>query len=140
MSAPASGALLALDERAWAHVAVALSRYVRAARTDGAQVPPVVARLLEVALICARGRQEAPTVDALGELVDAAPVSLLLRPAAVAAALDVSERTVDRLLASGALASVRVSGTRRVRRADLEDFVAGLPSRDNEGSSDAQCA
>ena len=54
---------------------------------------------------------------------------LLLKPAQVAAVLAVSERTIARLIASGALPTVRVETSRRVHRDDLEAYVNGLRDR-----------
>lgn len=51
---------------------------------------------------------------------------LLLTPAEAAAALGVGRSTLFDLLGSGALPSVRIGRARRVRRDDLDAFVAGL--------------
>jgi excisionase family DNA binding protein len=52
--------------------------------------------------------------------------SLLMRPLEVGQALSLSKATVYRLLASNAIPSVKVGKSIRVRRADLEAWVAGL--------------
>ena len=51
-------------------------------------------------------------------------MSPLMSKKDVAALLQVSERTVSRLLAGGRLASVRVGGQVRVRREDVETYLA----------------
>lgn len=53
-------------------------------------------------------------------------MSLLMRYEDVADALDLSVPTVRRLVKAGRLPAVEVGGARRVRRCDLEDFIAGL--------------
>lgn len=52
--------------------------------------------------------------------------TMLLKVPEVAARLGVSRAKVYELMASGRLRSVRVDGSRRVRTADLIDFVAEL--------------
>jgi excisionase family DNA binding protein len=54
-------------------------------------------------------------------------VVLLVDVSEAAEMLGVSSRQVERLVASGALPSVKVGASRRIRRADLEAFVASLP-------------
>ena len=54
--------------------------------------------------------------------------AMLLKVPDVVACLGVSRATVYELMASGALPSVRVGGSRRIRAEDLEAFVAGLES------------
>lgn len=44
----------------------------------------------------------------------------------VSALLSLDRRTVDRFIASGKLPSLKVGGARRVRLADLEEFVGAL--------------
>ena len=56
------------------------------------------------------------------------PARLLLSPAEAAWALGVGRTTMYRLLAEGAVASVRVGSLRRVPLAALEAYVAGLPT------------
>lgn len=58
---------------------------------------------------------------------DTKPEPVLLTIKAVAIKLSVSQRTVWRLVSEGRLTCVRLGGSTRVRREDLEAFVAGLP-------------
>lgn len=51
---------------------------------------------------------------------------LLYRVSEAAAALSLSRAKVYELINSGALRSVRIDGSRRIRAADLEGFVASL--------------
>jgi excisionase family DNA binding protein len=53
-----------------------------------------------------------------------APLEPMLTKRGVALYLDVSERTVDRLVESGALRAFRIGGHRRFRLDDVERFVA----------------
>ncbi|HVM10330.1 MAG TPA: helix-turn-helix domain-containing protein [Acidimicrobiales bacterium] len=64
-----------------------------------------------------------PGVDAAA---DTRPDGLLLDLDGVAAELAVSVSTVKRLVAAGHLPAVKVLGATRVRRADLEHYVAEL--------------
>ena len=52
--------------------------------------------------------------------------TLLLRIPEVAAHLGVSRAKVYELLSQGRLPSVKIDGSRRVRRSDLTEFVDGL--------------
>jgi excisionase family DNA binding protein len=60
--------------------------------------------------------------DGSGEPV----VRLLYRISEAALALGLSRAKVYELINSGALQSVRIDGSRRIRAADLEAFVASL--------------
>ena len=57
---------------------------------------------------------------------DPAPPRLLLSPSEAARALGISRTKLYQLLASGAVASVRVGSLRRIRTEALEEFVQGL--------------
>jgi excisionase family DNA binding protein len=115
-----------------AHLALAMSRHLRECRRDGLAVPSsveaIAAALHDVyALFPATSRQASPTFDDLGPGPHAPPMDTpLLTKREVGHALRCGVRTVERLLASGALPSVRVGGACRVRREDLESYVAGL--------------
>lgn len=114
----------------FAHLAVALGRYAREMRRDGRVLPADVLALTEFFADCAERRQDAPS-DALpavpGECGCMTEHPLLTKREA-AAALRTSTRTVERLIASGALAAVKVEGSTRVRRVDLDAYVEGLSS------------
>ncbi|QGV79350.1 helix-turn-helix domain-containing protein [Streptomyces ficellus] len=57
----------------------------------------------------------------------AAPVDrLLYKPEEAAEALAVSRSTVYELMAEGTLKYIKLGRTRRIRRADLEAYVANL--------------
>lgn len=109
------------------HVAAALSGHVRWLQRTRRPVPP---DLLAVAHLTADAAKRGQPSTALAWLVDLLngprmdPL-LLTRPQA-AEALNLSVRSLDRLLKSGGLASVKVEGATRVRRSDLDAYVARL--------------
>lgn len=53
--------------------------------------------------------------------------TLLLTVDEVATEMRCSDWPVKQLIKSGALPSIKVGGLRRVRRGDLETFIAGIP-------------
>jgi len=115
------------------HLALALARYLRECRSDGVWTPPEVERFAVLLADVASRRQGetsmAPAADAgHGRLMDTAS-TLLLDRREVAHALRCSVRTVDRLIGSGALVAVKIEGSTRVRRSDLDDFIASRPPR-----------
>ncbi len=54
---------------------------------------------------------------------------LLLRPEQVAFALNVSRATTYRLMSAGVIPSVRVGGSRRTTRSQLEQYLATLEAQ-----------
>ncbi|WP_405599337.1 helix-turn-helix domain-containing protein [Streptomyces sp. NBC_01410] len=62
----------------------------------------------------------------------AAPVDrLLYKPEEAAEALAIGRSTVYELMAEGALKYIKLGRTRRIRRTDLESYVAALPPHHN---------
>ncbi|WP_432175037.1 helix-turn-helix domain-containing protein [Streptomyces sp. Tue6028] len=62
----------------------------------------------------------------------AAPVDrLLYKPEEAAKALSLGRSTIYVLMAEGALKYIKLGRTRRIRRSDLEAFVAALPPQHN---------
>jgi len=121
---------LELDQQAAAHVAAALSSHFHWARDNGYRPPPELLDLADRCLKGARGGQAGTAVDAIADRADAAPVTaLLLSYRQAAAVLGVSVRTITRLVAAGELPSVHVGGIVRIRREDVESYVASLASR-----------
>lgn len=114
-----------------AHVVQALADHVRALRRAGRSVPP------ELETVTAALRASLPNPQRPAECAcdqqerDAGDVyePLLLTLPDVARMLAVSRATVERLVAAEDLASVKVGSGRRVRRADLDAYVASLPER-----------
>jgi excisionase family DNA binding protein len=62
-------------------------------------------------------------MDAIAEGYESPRTERLLRPREAAELLNVSPRTLDRLIASGELRAVRVGGSRRIRPTDVRDLV-----------------
>jgi excisionase family DNA binding protein len=115
----------------FAHLALALSRYERESCRDGQAVPPELGVIRAFVMDCAQQRQDATR---LGDVEVAThdegmTSNPMLTRRETAAALRCSARTVDRLIASGALVAVKVEGSTRVRRIDLETYIANLSPR-----------
>lgn len=102
-------------------VARQLAEFRDRAERDGFAVP----LMLEAALAVANGRLQPPQLPAPAER--AQPYAMTYSTAAEC--LGVSPRTVERLVASGSLPSVGIGVCARIRVADLEAYVAGLPVR-----------
>lgn len=115
----------------FAHVALALARYEREARSDGQVVPPELAALRVFVTDCAQRRPDATPEGRLDPVRDSEVMHAnpLLSRRETATALRCSTRTVDRLIARGELLGVKVEGSTKVRHADLDAYIAGLPPR-----------
>lgn len=61
--------------------------------------------------------------------------SILLTTKGAADLLDISRSAVYRLMAEGALRSVKINGSRRFLRSDIEEFVASLVNPDKSAGS-----
>lgn len=116
-----------------AHVSRALARYVpeaqREAAANGGEVPQALLAVAELLAFCATARHSAPHVADVGGPGEGGGMDgvLVLTRREAAARLRCSLRTVDRLIASGELPTVRLgNGPARVRAADLAAYVEGL--------------
>ncbi len=119
-----------LDAQGWAHLATALRFHLKWCRSNGIAVPDDVLTLAAHATKYDRDRQ-GPTSARLEEVLAehvAMNHALAVTYADVAALLRCSKRTVERLVHDDVIPTVDVAGTRRIRRADLDAYVAGLPS------------
>ena len=114
-----------------AHVALALSRYEADLTKLGIRVPEDLEFATAFATDLATVRQQAPTVGEKGELPDAGSMTNhpVLTKREAAASLRVSVRTLERLIASGALPVVELGKSPRVRRIDLDAYIESLGSR-----------
>lgn len=112
-----------------AHVAVALSRYVKECRRDGVRVPDGMTVVLSFLTDLVTARQDATPLGAASAAPDDASMTSLLTKREAAHDLRCSVRTVERLIKDGALPAVSVAGGTRIRRADLDVYVAGLAPR-----------
>jgi excisionase family DNA binding protein len=120
----------------FAHLSRALSRYIpeanREAKSMGLTVPRELLTLAEFFTECARTRQDATSGADLQPRIDAGFMTdgLLLTKHQAAAELACSVRQVERLVSGGLLRTVPIGDRRvRIRRADLEEYVAGLASK-----------
>lgn len=107
-----------LDEPTAAHLRRALSEHFGWCRANAVPVPPMLTALVER---LASGGQERPTGDELSVDSDSPRMALDYREAG--ARLGVSDRTVRRLVATKALPAVTIGGCRRIRVADLADYM-----------------
>jgi hypothetical protein len=124
---------LALDDATRAHLVAAIRRYCDYRAGSGEAVPDGLAEL-EQALMSAPGRQEAPAaaIVELSPNVDGVPPLAYTIPEAAQAA-GVGERTMERLVADGAVRS-KLIGRRRIVPVDgLRDF---LNDTDDEGGTE----
>jgi excisionase family DNA binding protein len=118
--------ILVVDGAVGRHLAAALSAHIRELRRDGLPIPPALA---EIAAVAATGGQARPSVDDSAVSGDPAAVDqLAFDYRAAADRLGVSDRSVRRLVADGKLDAVEVAGCKRIRAADLENYVAALPA------------
>jgi excisionase family DNA binding protein len=65
-------------------------------------------------------------------MTDTTPATDVLNPREAAAYLRVNPQTVYRLLNSGALPGAKIGRTWRVRRADLDRFLAGSKAEERK--------
>jgi excisionase family DNA binding protein len=118
--------VLDVDDECRLQLRVALGELYRICRRDGLRMRPELARLHDQ--LAARSGQERPCVAPVVDVDEVGRMSPLVHDlAGVAARLGRSVRTVRRLVASGELPVVMIGGARRVREADLVDYVNQLP-------------
>lgn len=123
-----SGLFVAVSPEVAAFVVRALRRETRELRRD-MRFPPAGAFDLEQAFLAvARTAAASSGLERTSLAPDPAAadhdrMTLLLDYDRVAEALDVSDRQVRRLVASGGLPVVEIGGAKRIHRDDLERFV-----------------
>lgn len=116
-----------------AHFAHAVALHTAWARKDRLDVPQ---RLIDAALDAKKWAtvvRSGPLLSADDDTGDDAPMLLSLPE--VAQLLGRSVSTVKRLIAAQALPTVTVGSTRSVRRGDLEAYVGGLGSDNDQVST-----
>jgi len=120
-----------------AHLVIALSRYRRQLRAEGARVPAQIEDLIGFLADRAKARHDVLMLDPWRAASDPPAMSrrLLITKSDAAEQLGVSLRTIERLIAAGRLPLVHVEGAARVRVADLEAYVQGLEADGAPNSS-----
>lgn len=113
--------VLALDDEAAAHLALALGAHLQLLRRNGRRPPALVSELFQV-FAALSGRQR-PTLGGVGDGADDDPV--LLAYSQVARRLRVSERTVRRMVVDGRLPVTAIGRRRLVPAAAVERFGQG---------------
>lgn len=106
------------------HLVRALAEHERWCRTNRVEVPGELRDLLKA--LSARDGQGRPPLGDGNAGGDHESMLLALDYAAAGTRLGVSERTVRRIVADGRLPAVSISGCRRIRVADLADYVESL--------------
>jgi excisionase family DNA binding protein len=111
-----------------AHLVIALSRYRRQLRAEGAPMPAQIEALIGFLADRVKARHDVLMLDPWRGASDPAamPRRLLITKSDAATQLGVSLRTIERLIAAGRLPLVHVEGAARVRVADLEAYVQSL--------------
>ncbi len=109
------------------HLASALHAHRVRVERDGGAVPATLHMLERLARSRVNPGQAGSTFDQPGTAPhDESVTARLLTYRAAADALAVSESTVKRLVAAGALPVVHVGGAARIRVEDLDAFVGGM--------------
>lgn len=113
-----------------AYVEDALRRQAVRYRNNAWMTPTGILNLLEMVGFRVSRGQDGSSGDGRSEIeerVDQGP-TLLVKYKTAAQLLDVSESTVKRLIKAGELHPVSIGGASRLRRTELEAFVAALQS------------
>lgn len=114
-----------LDVTTAAHLVHAIDRWQAECRRDAVRVPPGLLQLR--GLIQVTAGHNGSTSPPPGDLPHTSAVTpLLLSFDHAADVLEVSHSTVKRLVRTGQLPAVKVGGSPRIRKADLDAYVAGL--------------
>jgi excisionase family DNA binding protein len=119
------------------HLVIALSRYRRQLRAEGARVPAQIEDLISFLADRVKARHDVLMLDPWRAAPDPPAISrrLLITKSDAAEQLGVSLRTIERLISSGRLPLVHVEGAARVRVTDLEAYVQGLEADGAPNSS-----
>jgi excisionase family DNA binding protein len=123
--------ILVVSDAVARHLGAALRLYVRELRRDGVPVPMALSELA----IAASSGQARPTLDGPADAGDHPgmdPFAVDFR--AAGDLLGVSDRSVRRLVRAGELTAVPIGGCKRIRVADLKNYLAGLPAVDKEAA------
>jgi excisionase family DNA binding protein len=117
--------ILNLDDATRSHLAAALAAHAHKCRHNGRPLPPALTALLDGwTATGGQTRPSSPGPRAAGESDAMSALAVNYRDAGDL--LGVSYRTVRRLVAKEVLPAVDVGGCRRIRTADLLDYVERL--------------
>jgi excisionase family DNA binding protein len=127
--------VVALEDVDAGHLARAIQNYEKACRQNGARLPIPLREIHDTLLSVtgsARSGQERTRSSSGPPLSDDAPVSLLLDFESAGRWLDVSERTVRRLVEDGEIRSVSIGRLRRIHRDEVIEYADRLRTPANE--------
>lgn len=132
------------NRQLFAHLAVALSRYSKEVGREGIVPPSELLILADFFADCARVRQDTTSLGDPAEDGDGSAMNkhLMATKREAAAELRISVRQLERILArpGSGLSAVRIEGGVRIRRADLDAYVAGLGARSFRDSIEEKTA
>ena len=112
--------ILEPDRALASHLAVAVRRHQEDLRRAGLPAPPGLAEFFEMVHKRARAGHSGTGIDTALDAVNHRQQPLLLTNAEAAALLNVSLRTVSRMIADDSLPVTRVTGAPRIRRVNVE--------------------
>jgi excisionase family DNA binding protein len=116
--------VIALDRDVAGHLAVALRRHRGQLQKLGYAEPPGLAELETLAQTVAKSHQQSPGVSVMTVPDDDSSDRDFFTRSDISRRTGSSLSTVDRWIRTGALPSVKRGRTRRVSRADLNQFLA----------------
>ena len=127
---------------ALAFIAHAIIRHAAIRRRDGLPVPALAVLVAKWCADQARSGEVGQRFDSDSTGADVGIVNqLLLTDKDTGALLGVSARTVRAMIADGRMPAIKVGGATRIRRSDVDAFIAGQPAttrfRDNVAIKDA---
>lgn len=120
--------VLTLTPELAGHIAIALELHRRWWTQPGRQLPDGLDELARAMRDAATSGQEQQQIDNVVDLDQIAPVPLAYSYEDAARLLRCSARKVRRLVTDGELTAVRLGGLVRIRRADLNAYLAAAPT------------
>ena len=116
-------------EEALSFIAGAIARAATVRRRDGLPVPAIAILVARWCADAARSGEDRQPLGIADIGVDVGVMDqLLLTDKDAATLLRVSARTVRAMIADGRLPAIKVGGATRIRRSDLDVFIAGQPA------------
>lgn len=124
--------IIVADDSLRRHLATALTAHMRELHRGGIVAP---VHLRELVAELARSGLERTTIDDEDQAPEDQAMVLTLDYRTAGTALGVSDRSIRRLVAAGKLDAVEVAGCKRIRIADLREYVDGLAPITSQGDS-----